>query len=149
MEILSIAEGNVLEDEEAIQVLTSSKELSDDIQVKQAVAEETEKLIDTARLQYTSIAVYSTVLFFTIGIHITHDLAFLVQGDFLGTPDQRDAAWSTVTRSTLRGASPNLWISTLERVDAPIKKCSEYLRVPHFSSDLYENVTNRFPMFCR
>ncbi|XP_076664543.1 dynein axonemal heavy chain 7 [Andrena cerasifolii] len=68
LEILSIAEGNVLEDEEAIQVLTSSKELSDDIQVKQAVAEQTEKLIDTARLQYTSIAVYSTVLFFTIAI---------------------------------------------------------------------------------
>lgn len=77
MEILSIAEGNVLEDEEAIQVLTSSKELSDDIQVKQAVAEETEKLIDTARLQYTSIAVYSTVLFFTIGIHINMMLHFL------------------------------------------------------------------------
>ncbi|KZC14323.1 Dynein heavy chain 7, axonemal, partial [Dufourea novaeangliae] len=66
LEILSIAEGNVLEDEEAIEVLTSSKNLSDDIQVKQAAAEQTEILIDAARLQYTSIAVYSTVLFFTI-----------------------------------------------------------------------------------
>lgn len=63
-----MAEGNVLEDEEAIEVLTSSKNLSDDIVAKQAATEQTEKSIDAARLQYTSIAVYSTVLFFTIGI---------------------------------------------------------------------------------
>ncbi|XP_050489817.1 dynein axonemal heavy chain 7-like isoform X1 [Bombus huntii] len=65
LEILSIAEGNVLEDEEAVDILTSSKNLSNEIQVKQTVAEQTEKLIDDARLQYTPIAVYSTVLFFT------------------------------------------------------------------------------------
>ncbi|XP_076249285.1 dynein axonemal heavy chain 7 [Calliopsis andreniformis] len=68
LEILSIAEGNILEDEEAIEVLTSSKNLSDDIQVKQAATEQTEKSIDAARLQYTSIATYSTVLFFTIAV---------------------------------------------------------------------------------
>ena len=70
LEILSIAEGNILEDEEAIDILTSSKNLSDEIQVKQTVAEQTEKSIDEARLQYTSIAVYSTILFFTIGINL-------------------------------------------------------------------------------
>lgn len=70
MEILSIAEGNILEDEEAIDILTSSKNLSDEIQVKQTVAEQTEKSIDEARLQYTSIAVYSTMLFFTTGINL-------------------------------------------------------------------------------
>ncbi|XP_076618005.1 dynein axonemal heavy chain 7 isoform X2 [Colletes latitarsis] len=68
LEILSIAEGNILEDEEAIDVLTSSKNLSDDIETKQAAAEQTEASIDAARLQYTSIAVYSTVLFFTTAI---------------------------------------------------------------------------------
>lgn len=67
LEVLSVAEGNILEDEEAIDVLTSSKNLSDDIQVKQAATEATEKLIDTARLQYQPIAAYSTILFFTIG----------------------------------------------------------------------------------
>ncbi|XP_076227546.1 dynein axonemal heavy chain 7 isoform X3 [Nomia melanderi] len=67
LEILSVAEGNVLEDEEAIEVLTSSKNLSDDIQVKQAAAEQTEISIDAARLQYTPIAIHSTVLFFTTG----------------------------------------------------------------------------------
>ncbi|XP_053995911.1 dynein axonemal heavy chain 7-like isoform X3 [Hylaeus anthracinus] len=68
LEILSISEGNILEDEEAIQMLTSSKNLSDDIQTKQTAAEQTEASIDAARLQYTPIAVYSTVLFFTIAM---------------------------------------------------------------------------------
>ena len=67
MEVLSVSEGNILEDEEAISILTSSKVLSNDIQTKQAAAEITEKSIDLARLQYTPIAVYSTILFFTIG----------------------------------------------------------------------------------
>jgi dynein heavy chain len=69
LEILSITE-SILEDEEAINILTSSKELSDDILVKQAATEATEKLIDTARLEYQSVAIYSTILFFTIGIYI-------------------------------------------------------------------------------
>ncbi|XP_017763577.1 PREDICTED: dynein heavy chain 7, axonemal-like [Eufriesea mexicana] len=73
LEILSIAEGNVLEDEEAVDILTSSKNLSNEIQVKQAAAEQTEKSIDDARLQYTPIAEYSTVLFFTIGMLINID----------------------------------------------------------------------------
>lgn len=67
LEVLSAAEGNILEDEEAINILTSSKNLSDEIQLKQAVAEQTEKSIDKARLEYTPIAIYSTVLFFTTG----------------------------------------------------------------------------------
>lgn len=67
LEVLSAAKGNILEDEEAIDVLMMSKNLSDDIQVKQAATEITEKSIDTARLQYQPIAAYSTILFFTIG----------------------------------------------------------------------------------
>lgn len=71
LEVLSVAEGNILEDEEAIDILTSSKNLADDIHTKQAAMEITEKSIDVARLQYKSIAAYSTILFFTIGIAIT------------------------------------------------------------------------------
>lgn len=66
LEVLSKSEGNILEDETAIKVLSSSKTLSDDISKKQAVAEETEKKIDDARLGYKPIAVHSTVLFFSI-----------------------------------------------------------------------------------
>ncbi|KAH0950776.1 hypothetical protein HN011_006322 [Eciton burchellii] len=66
LEVLAEAQENILEDERAIKVLSYSKNLADEIQAKQAVAEITEKSIDEARLQYTPIAVYSTVLFFTI-----------------------------------------------------------------------------------
>lgn len=67
LKVLSASEENILEDETAIRVLSSSKSLSDEIQTKQTAAEVTERSIDAARLQYTPIAVYSTVLFFTIG----------------------------------------------------------------------------------
>lgn len=70
LEVLSESQENILEDERAIRILSSSKSLADEIQAKQTVAEITEKSIDEARLQYTPIAVYSTVLFFTIGEYV-------------------------------------------------------------------------------
>ncbi|XP_067686354.1 dynein axonemal heavy chain 7-like [Haliotis asinina] len=66
LEVLSSSEGNILEDETAIKVLSSSKKLANEISEKQAVAEETEKKIDTARMGYTPIAIHSTILFFSI-----------------------------------------------------------------------------------
>ncbi|XP_017769738.1 PREDICTED: dynein heavy chain 7, axonemal-like [Nicrophorus vespilloides] len=66
LEILSTSEGNILEDETAVQILSSSKVLSNDIAAKQEAAEITEKQIDIARLEYTPIAIHSTILFFTI-----------------------------------------------------------------------------------
>ncbi|XP_011298266.1 dynein heavy chain 7, axonemal-like [Fopius arisanus] len=68
LEVLSGSEENILEDQTAIAILSSSKVLANEIQAKQAVAEVTEKSIDAARLQYTSIAVHSTVLFFSIAV---------------------------------------------------------------------------------
>ncbi|XP_050461697.1 dynein axonemal heavy chain 7-like [Cataglyphis hispanica] len=65
LQVLSAAKENILEDETAISVLSSSKNLANEIESKQTAAEITEKSIDAARLQYTPIAVYSTVLFFT------------------------------------------------------------------------------------
>lgn len=67
LKVLSTSEGNILEDETAIQILSSSKVLSNDIAAKQAIAEVTELKIDKTRLEYTPIAVHSTILFFTIG----------------------------------------------------------------------------------
>lgn len=66
LEVLS-SEGNILEDETAVQVLSSSKVLANDINEKQTTAEVTEKQIDVARLGYTPIAAHATTLFFTIG----------------------------------------------------------------------------------
>ncbi len=66
LEVLSASQGNILEDETAIKILSSSKLLSNEISEKQAIAEETEKKIDEARLGYRSIAIHSTILFFSI-----------------------------------------------------------------------------------
>lgn len=66
LEVLSSSEGNILEDENAINILSSSKVLSEDIQQKQLVSLVTEKEIDEARQLYVPVAAYSSVLFFCI-----------------------------------------------------------------------------------
>lgn len=66
LEVLSSSEGNILEDETAIKILSSSKALANEISQKQEVAEETEKEIDATRMGYRPIAVHSTILFFSI-----------------------------------------------------------------------------------
>ncbi|XP_064419638.1 dynein axonemal heavy chain 7 isoform X2 [Latimeria chalumnae] len=66
LEVLSASEGNILEDETAIKVLSSSKALANEISEKQAIAEDTEKKIDATRMGYRPIAVHSSILFFSI-----------------------------------------------------------------------------------
>lgn len=66
LEVLSSSEGNILEDETAIKVLSSSKVLANEISEKQAVADKTEKMINKTRLGYKPIATHSSILFFTI-----------------------------------------------------------------------------------
>lgn len=55
-----------MEDESAVQILSSSKVLANEISEKQAVAEVMEKKIDETRMGYTPIAVHSAILFFSI-----------------------------------------------------------------------------------
>ena len=76
MEVLSESDENILEDQTAISVLSSSKTLSNEIQAKQAVAEITEKTIDSTRLEYTPIATHSTILFFTIGFYFIYKCTY-------------------------------------------------------------------------
>ena len=59
-------QGNILEDETAIQVLSSSKTLSEEISAKQEIASQTEKEIDETRNGYKPVAVHSSILFFCI-----------------------------------------------------------------------------------
>ena len=66
LHILSSSEGNILEDESAIEALKQSKVIGDDIKEKQAVAEETEKNIDEVRQKYKPVAYSTQVLFFCI-----------------------------------------------------------------------------------
>jgi dynein heavy chain len=66
LHVLSSSEGNILEDETAINVLNSSKVLSNEINEKQQVAAETQAKIHTARQGYTPVAVHASVIFFCI-----------------------------------------------------------------------------------
>ena len=59
-------QGNILEDESAIKVLSSSKILSEEISAKQEVASATEKEIDSVRNGYKPVATHSSILFFCI-----------------------------------------------------------------------------------
>lgn len=49
LRVLSSSSGNILEDEQAVNVLQSSKVLADDISTKQKISDETEQKIDQAR----------------------------------------------------------------------------------------------------
>lgn len=66
LEVLSSSQGNILEDETAIQILSSSKTLSEEISAKQEVAEETQKEIEQTRQGYLPVAEHSSILFFCI-----------------------------------------------------------------------------------
>ncbi|XP_053545345.1 dynein axonemal heavy chain 12 [Bombina bombina] len=66
LETLQSSEGNILEDESAIQILDSAKIMSNEISKKQQIAENTEVKIAQSREGYRSIAKHSSVLFFSI-----------------------------------------------------------------------------------
>lgn len=66
LEVLSTSEGNILEDETAIKILSSSKVLSEEISAKQEIAAATEKEIDETRSGYYPVAKHSSILFFCI-----------------------------------------------------------------------------------
>ena len=68
LHILSSSQGNILEDESAIEALKQSKIIGDDIKEKQAVAEATEKDIDDVRSKYKPVAYSTQVLFFCISM---------------------------------------------------------------------------------
>ncbi|MEE6501787.1 hypothetical protein FKM82_004321 [Ascaphus truei] len=66
LETLQSSEGNILEDESAIQILDSAKIMSNEISKKQQIAEKTEIKIAESREGYRPIAKHSSVLFFSI-----------------------------------------------------------------------------------
>ncbi|XP_015203470.2 dynein axonemal heavy chain 12 isoform X1 [Lepisosteus oculatus] len=66
LETLQSSEGNILEDESAIQILDSAKIMSNEINKKQQIAEKTEQKIAESREGYRSIARHSSILFFSI-----------------------------------------------------------------------------------
>ncbi|XP_018046945.1 PREDICTED: dynein heavy chain 3, axonemal [Atta colombica] len=66
LEVLTKSEGNILEDETAIRILSTSKMLSEDIEAKQEIAIKTSAEIDKARDGYKPVSKHGAVLFFCI-----------------------------------------------------------------------------------
>ncbi|XP_036144833.1 dynein heavy chain 3, axonemal isoform X1 [Monomorium pharaonis] len=66
LEVLTTSEGNILEDETAIRILSTSKMLSEDIQTKQEIAVKTSAEIDKARNGYKPVSKHGAILFFCI-----------------------------------------------------------------------------------
>lgn len=64
--MLSSSQGNILEDEGAVNILQSSKILSDEISEKQKISDETEAKIDEARAGYKPVAHFSSILYFAV-----------------------------------------------------------------------------------
>ncbi|KIY94679.1 Dynein heavy chain 7, axonemal, partial [Monoraphidium neglectum] len=62
--VLSASQGDILEDETAIDVISSSKALANDVAAKQAAAEKTARKIDEARAGYVPVAQLVAALFF-------------------------------------------------------------------------------------
>jgi len=66
LQVLSSSQGNILDDEGAIEVLTSAKVVSNEIEEKQKIAAVTEEEINKTRVGYKPVAFHSSVLFFCI-----------------------------------------------------------------------------------
>eukprot|EP00736_Rhodelphis_marinus_P009962 Rmarinus@m.13206 len=66
LELLSNAEGNILDDEVLIETLASAKHTANEVTARVRLAEETERKIDQARLRYVPVAKRSSILFFCI-----------------------------------------------------------------------------------
>ena len=66
LNIMSTSSGNILDDDEAIQVLSQSKVVSNQIEVEQANAKVTEEKIDKTRLEYKPFSDCMSLLFFCI-----------------------------------------------------------------------------------
>ena len=64
--LLSSVQGSPVDDERLIETLGASKETSEEIQKKVAIAEKTEREIDSTRNKYVPVAVQTRILFFCV-----------------------------------------------------------------------------------
>jgi len=101
--VLQNCSGNILDDQSAIDVLSSSKVLANAIAAKQEIAEQTELEIDEARQGYVPVAFKGAILFFCIADLANIDpmyqysLPFFV-GLFLNAIDKADKSEDLPTR---------------------------------------------------
>ncbi|XP_078090943.1 dynein axonemal heavy chain 3-like [Mustelus asterias] len=119
LEVLSMSQGNILQDERAIDILSASKQLSQEILDKQQITTGTEKQIDETRNGYRPVATHSSVLFFVIS-----NLAYI------DPMYQYSLAWFL-----------NLYMNSIER-SSPSSLLSERINNlnQHFTYSIYQNV---------
>ncbi|KAK3881286.1 hypothetical protein Pcinc_014272 [Petrolisthes cinctipes] len=111
LQVLSTAGQNLLEDEKAIDIMSSSRVLSEEISAKEAVVQQTEGEIDAARGAYRPVAVHASVLFFCVS-----DLA-AIEAMY-----QFSLTWFiTLYLQTIRNSSPS------EDVDVRIRQLNTQL----------------------
>jgi dynein heavy chain len=70
LEVISASQGYLLEDEKAIEILTTSKTIAQEIAEKEEISSKTEIEIDENRNLYKKVALNACTLFFTV-----HDLS--------------------------------------------------------------------------
>lgn len=66
MQVLSESQGNILEDATAVGILSEAKNVANEVEEKQAVADETRQEIDEARTAYARAGAANAVLFFAV-----------------------------------------------------------------------------------
>ncbi|XP_031754732.1 dynein heavy chain 3, axonemal [Xenopus tropicalis] len=119
LEVLSLSQGNILEDERAIDILSSSKKLSQEIHEKQEITTKTEKQIDETRDGYRPVANYSSVIFFVIS-----NLAYI---DFMY---QYSLAWFI-----------NLYINAIKKSESSNNLHERITNLnDYFTNSIYEHV---------
>ncbi|XP_049921653.1 dynein axonemal heavy chain 12 [Epinephelus moara] len=119
LETLQSSEGNILEDESAIQILDSAKIMSNEISKKQQIAEKTEIKIAESREGYRAIAKHSSILFFSIADLTNIDPMY-----------QYSLSWFV-----------NLYINSIQDSNKSkiLERRLQYL-ISHFTYNLYCNV---------
>nr|XP_039250666.1 dynein heavy chain 3, axonemal-like [Styela clava] len=119
LEVLSSAQGNILEDETAISILSSSRKLSEEITEKQKITSKTETEIDFTRNGYRPVASHSSILFFVISDLANIDPMY-----------QYSLNWFI-----------NLYLNSIEnsRPSQDLQQRINYLK-DHFTQQIYRNV---------
>ena len=76
LDVLRTSQGNILDDEKAIDALAQSQRLAQEISHKQAVASATQAKLDDARRGYSPVARHCSLLFFLVSKLVQADVMY-------------------------------------------------------------------------